>query len=113
MRDFVDRLPAARWSLALLIVLLVLGHVCELPAYVELVSHHAPAGHADEPVDSCDTVSATSSAGPSQMWAGLDVMTALPVVDVVPVGRMSQSFEGSVKQPSRLPLFLLHSALLI
>jgi len=112
MRNCVDRLPAARWSLPLLVVLLVLGHACELPAYVELVSHHAPAGQTDEPVDSCDTVSARSSTGP-QVWAGLDVVTALPVIDMAPVGRIPQSFEGSVKQPSRLPLFLLHSALLI
>jgi hypothetical protein len=113
MRTFVDRLPATRWLLPILVVILVLGHVCELPAYVELASHHAAEGNADEQLSSCDAVTATPSSGHSLVWTGLDIAVALPIIGASPVGRTRQSFEDPAKLPSRLPLFLLHASLLI
>jgi hypothetical protein len=97
----------------MLVVILVLGHVCELPAYVELVSHHSAEGNADEQLISCDAVTATSSSGHSQVWTGLDMAVALPVIDAAPVRRTPQSFEDPARLQSRLPLFLLHASLLI
>lgn len=113
MRRFVDRLPATRWLLPMLVVLLVLGHVCELPAYVELASHHSAEGSADEQLSSCDAVTVTSSSGHSEVWTGLDMAMALPIIDVSPVRRTPRSFEDPAKLPSRLPLFLLHASFLI
>ena len=113
MPSFVDRLPATHWVLPLLVVMLVLGHVCELPAYVELVSHHLAEGNADEQLSSCDAVTATSLSGHSQVWTGLDVAPALQLVNAAPTRRMLQSFEDPANLPSRLPLFLLHASLLI
>lgn len=98
--------------LAILVVILVLGHVCELPAYVELVSHHS-ADNADEQLSSCDAVAATSSSSHFQVSTGLDVAPALQLVDAAPMRRMLQSFEDPANLPSRLPLFLLHASLLI
>ena len=113
MRSFIDRLPATRWLLAILVVILVLGHVCELPAYVELVSHHPAEGTSGEQLSPCDAVTVTSSAGHSQMWAGLDMAVSLPIIDASPVRRTPQAFEDPAKLPNRLPLFLLHASLLI
>ena len=113
MRSFIDRLPATRWLLAILVVILVVGHVCELPAYVELVSHHSAEGSADEQLSSCDAVTAASSAGHFQVWTGLDMAVSLPAIDAWPAGRTLQSFDDPAKLPSRLPLFLLHASLLI
>lgn len=94
-------------------MVLVLGHVCELTAYVELVSHHSAEGNADEQLSSCDAVTAMSSSGQSLVWTGLDMAVALPVIDASPVCRTPQSFEDPDKLPNRLPLFLLHASLLI
>ena len=127
MRGLARRVPAARWLLSFLVVMLVLGHVCELPAYVELASHHhsaegnahehSPEGPADEQLSSCDAVTATSNSGHYQVhyqvWTGLDMAVALPVIDAAPVGRTLQSVEDPARLPSRLPLFLLHAALRI
>lgn len=113
MPSTVDRLPATRWLLPLLVVILVLGHVCELPAYVELASHHSAEGDAGEQLSSCDAVTATSSSGHSQVWTGLDMAVALPVIDAAPVGTTPRSFKDPAKLPGRLPLFLLHASLLI
>ncbi|HEX9747600.1 MAG TPA: hypothetical protein VGB86_04265 [Methylomirabilota bacterium] len=113
MRRFVDHLPATRWLLAILVVILVLGHVCELPAYVELASHHSAADNADEQLSSCDAVTVTSSSSHSQVWTGLDMAMALLIIDVSPVRSPPQFFEDPADLASRLPLFLLHASLLI
>jgi len=113
MPSFVDRLPGTRWLLAILVVILVFGHVCELPAYVELASHHSAEDNADEQLSSCDAVTATSSSSHSQVWTGLDVAPALQVVDAAPLRGTPQSFEGPERLQSRRPLFLLHASLLI
>jgi hypothetical protein len=113
MPTLVDRLPASRWLLPILVVILILGHVCELPAYVELVSHHSAKGSADEQLSSCDAATVTSSSSHSQVWTWLDMAVALPIIDASPVRRMPQFFEDPAKLPNRLPLFLLHASLLI
>jgi hypothetical protein len=113
MPSFVDRFPATRWLLAILVVFLILGHVCELPAYVELVSHHSAEGSADEQLSWCDAVTVTLSSSHSQVWTGPDMAVALPIIDASPVRRPAQFFEDPAKLPSRLPLFLLHASLLI
>lgn len=113
MLSFVHRVPAARWLLPVLVVILIVGHVCELPAYAELVSHHPAKINGAERPSSCDAVTATSSSGHSQVWAGLDMAVAVPVIDASPLRRTLQSFEYPARLPSRLPLFLLHASLLI
>jgi hypothetical protein len=113
MLNFVHRVPAARWLLPILVVILFVGHVCELPAYAELVSHHADESNGAEQLSSCDVVTATSSSGHSQVWAGLDMAVAVPVIDASPLRRTLQSFEDPARVPSRLALFLLHASLLI
>jgi hypothetical protein len=99
--------------LPILVVILVLGHVCELPAYVELASHHSAESNADEQLASCDAVPATSSPGHAQVWTPSDIALALPVVDPTPGHRAVWSFEDPVRLIERLPLFLLHASLLI
>ena len=101
------------WLLPLLVAILVLGHVCELPAYVELVSHHGADGGAGEQLSSCEAVTATASSGNTQMGTGLDMAVVVPVIDAVPVSRAPRLFEDPAKLPDRLPLFLLHASLLI
>lgn len=113
MRGFADLLSATPWLFPILVVILVLGHVCELPGYVEAVSHHPTEGNADEQLSSCDTVTARSSSGHSQVLTGLDMAVALPVIDATPVRRTPESFDDPVKLQNRLPLFLLHASLLI
>jgi len=113
MPSFVDRPRATRWLLPILVVILVLGHVCELPAYVELVSHHPAEANADEQLSSCDAVPATSSAGHAQVWTAPDIALALPALDPTPARRAAWSFEDPVRLVERLSLFLLHASLLI
>jgi hypothetical protein len=113
MLNFLHRVPAARWLLPVLVVILFVGHVCELPAHAGLVSHHADESNGAEQLSSCDAVTATASSGHSQVWAGLDMAVAVPVIGASPVRRTLQSFEDPAKVPGRLPLFLLHASLLI
>ncbi|HEY7518497.1 MAG TPA: hypothetical protein VIE36_09420 [Methylomirabilota bacterium] len=121
MRSLVARVSPTLWLLPLLVVVLVLGHVCELPAYVELASHHHSDGshHSTEENGHaqpgfCDAVTAPSTSGQlHHTWIGLDVTVTFSIVDVSPVGRTLQSFGEPAKLASRLPLFLLHSSLLI
>ena len=121
MRSLVARVSPTLWLLPLLVVVLVLGHVCELSAYVELASHHhsdgshhSTEGNGHEQPGYCDAVTAPSTSSQlHHVWTGLDVVVALPVVDAVPVLRNLESFGKSAKLVSRLPLFLLHSSLLI
>ena len=102
------------------VLFLVLGHACELPAFVGLASH--PAGNAhhstDEQADvnltSCDAaVAARSNTGCLQAGPILDVVQALQVAQLVPVHPVTSSREDSRIWLSRPPLFLLHASLLI
>jgi hypothetical protein len=114
--------PAPRWLLPLLALLLVLGHACELPAYADLVmSPHLPEGaahgaddHAHDPQMSCDPVDVLASSGAPQVGPDLGAAQVAPFGSPVPVRLLAVSLEGSKRLPSRPPpLFLLHASLLI
>ena len=120
MVEFVAWVSARRWVLPVVVLLLVLGHACELPAYADLIgtshaaeeSHHAADGHHDEPTLSCDPTTAATS-GPSQSQ-----VAAAPEFSVVSqvnhrARTVARSFAGPAKFAHRPPLFLLHASLLI
>lgn len=121
MADIVAWVFARRWALPVLVVLLVLGHACELPAYADLIgtshaareSHHAGDGHhGDEPTLSCEPTSATSIPGQPQVVAP-EFFVVSPVDDATPARMVARSFEGPLKFAVRPSLFLLHASLLI
>ncbi len=97
----------------MLVVLLVLGHVCDLAAFADLDAHHPVDGHADELLGPCDAVPATSSPGHAQVWAPLERAMALPVAGVVPDRRVVSFIEEPATLAGRPPLFLLYASLLI
>jgi hypothetical protein len=114
--------PIPRWLLSLLVLFLVLGHVCELPAYADLAvaSHQTGDDHrhaADHDTDtaqiSCDAVDVLSSTGSAHGRPSLDVAEGLPVASPAPVRFVTSSLDGSKRLPSRPPLFLLYASLLI
>jgi hypothetical protein len=121
MADLVARPSACRWALPILVLLLVLGHACELPAYGDLVgaahadeSHHSgDRHHAGEQEISCDAVSATSSPGSPQLAAALDLSIVPQVNDRVSPRTAARSLEGLARLVARPPLFLLHASFLI
>jgi len=112
-----------RLMFPVLVVLLVLGHACELPAYADLVgsahsadqeSHHSGRGHhAGEPAISCDGVGVTSSPGYVHVPVALEISMALGVDDPAPLRLVVRRFENPAKLAFRPPLFLLHASLLI
>lgn len=112
---------APRWLLTVMVALLVLGHVCELPAFAGLVvSPHSPEGrsadgHGHEPEMSCDPVDAVSNTTPVRMMGpALEIAKADSVTSSVPGGLVTAaSIQPSVRRPSRPPLFLLYASLLI
>jgi hypothetical protein len=103
----------------MLVLLLVLGHACELPALAELVSqanedtHHSADHHANENLLSCDAVGVPSSTGYHQPGAGLDVAELLPVAGLISARLVMSSPGDSNRRSSRPPLFLLYASLLI
>jgi len=121
MTPFGERWRTGRWAFPILVLLLVLGHACELPAYAEVIGVSHGAGeshdlgdshHGDGQVLSCDAAPATSSPGHPQV-AAVPQMSVVPQVeDPVPAGGVAGSFEDA-KFAARPPLFLLHASLLI
>ena len=114
--------PIPRWLLPLLVLFLVLGHVCELPAYADLAvsSHptgddhrHAADHHTDTAQISCDAVDVLSSTGSVHGRPSLDVTVALPVASPVPIRFVTSSLHDSKSLPDRPRLFLLYASLLI
>lgn len=112
---------APRWLLTMMVALLVLGHVCELPAYAGLViSPHtvegrSADGHGHEPEMSCDPVDAVSNTTPVQvMGPVLETVQALSASSPMSGGLITpSSIERSTRLPSRPPLFVLYASLLI
>jgi hypothetical protein len=104
-----------------MVVLLMLGHVCELPAYAGLViSPHSTEsrsvdGHGHEPEMSCDPVDAVSHRSPVQVMGPLlEIAQAPPVISPVPGWLVTPSSIASFTgRPSRPPLFVLYASLLI
>jgi hypothetical protein len=128
MLGLPGRIPAARWLFSVLVVMLVLGHVCDLPASVVAASHHHSAagethdqsheGPTGEQVSSCDAATAASNSShfhvQNQGRTGIDVAAAVPVIDAPPpVTETLQAFKDPGKLRGRLPLFLLHASFLI
>jgi hypothetical protein len=105
---------AWRWFPSLLVVLLVLGHLCDLETLANLPDHHADtaAGHAGELVSTCDPAPATSSPTSARVWTALDVSGSLPRV-AAGSARVSRHSESSARLVDRPPLFLLHASFLI
>lgn len=110
-----------RWLLSALVLLLVLGHVCELPAYAGTLSqpgaeaHHGDhhAGHHANPSQiSCEVIDAVANTGPSQA-AYVDLTGPASVATLAPNERPSAPAKHSDVLRSRPPLFVLHAALLI
>jgi hypothetical protein len=105
----------------IMVALLVLGHVCELPAYAGLVieTHSSEGrsadGHGHESEMSCDPVDAVSSTAPLQVMNPiLATVQALPAILSVPDWLITpSSIERSTRRPSRTPLFVLYASLLI
>jgi hypothetical protein len=119
MVSFVDRSSARRWVLPVLVLLLVLGHACELPAYADVVgtyqtaeeSHHSHDGHhTGEQGLSCDAVSATSVPGHPRVAAAFETSVVPQVNDPAPPRMVGRTFEGPPKFAARTPLFLLHAS---
>ena len=113
---------APRWLLPLLAFLVVLGHACELPAYVNLVvSAHSTedTGHhthdqTHEAQISCDPVDAvTTTTGSAEARPVLGAAPAIPLAGSLPVRQVITSLTDATRLPSRPPLFLLHASLLI
>ena len=108
--------------LPVIVLLLVLGHACELPAYADVVgashtaeeSHHAGDGHhGEEQTLSCDPTSVTSTTGQPQVAAAPEISVLSQVNDPAPARTVGRSFEGPPKFALRPPLFLLYASLLI
>ena len=117
-----ERSSARRWVLPVLMLLLVLGHACELPAYAGLVGsshaaedrHHSGGGHhPGEPTISCDAVGVTSGLAYPQAGAALEISGAPRADDSIPARVVARSFEGPANVAVRPPLYLLHASLLI
>ena len=101
---------------------LVLGHVCELPAYADVLfplnsTEDASAdGHEHEAELSCDPVDAVSNTTSLVQVRGplVEASQTLPVVSSVPGWLATpSSIESFTRLPSRPPLFVLYASLLI
>jgi hypothetical protein len=113
------RLAALRHlAFPLLVALLVLGHVCELPAYTELivpVDHPAPAGHdheGDEQALSCDVIPAVPARATAEITPFVAIAQVVPVA-IAPAGAASLPIARPIRSCAGPPLFLLFSSLLI
>ena len=85
-------LSVPRLLVPALVLFLMLGHACELPAYVSLASHdtgnahHSADDQADVSLTSCDAaVAARSNTGCLQAGPILHVVQAPQVAQLVPV----------------------------
>jgi hypothetical protein len=114
MAGLLDRRAVCRGLLSLLVVLLVLGHLCDLEAFADLADHHHPntaAGHT-ELLSACDPAPAASSPTPAQVWTALAASGDVPGTAAGPARapRRSETFTRLVDRP---PLFLLHASFLL
>jgi hypothetical protein len=119
MIDTGVRWPA-RWALPFLVVLLVLGHVCDLPAFGDVASHaagesHHPDGghHGGEQALSCEPATATTGSGHPVAAAPIGVSIASRLHDPVAARNAGRFFADPAEPSRRQPLFLLHLSLLI
>jgi hypothetical protein len=114
----IRRTRSAPWYVAILVSVLVLGHVCDVPALAEAVTHAAGAGHQHatdahpgQSQVSCDAVDATTCL---RVALDLDTPGALVAVDgPVPMRWVAAAPPAPSGPPLRPPLFLLHASFLI
>lgn len=113
-----------RWLLPLLVAALVLGHVCDVPAYALLAGHqhlghdHVPpaAGHSHEgePAVACQAVAVAPGHGgafnPDQVFVASAPPAVIGVTGLVVDGWL---VPNRARPTAALPLFLLFSSLLI
>jgi hypothetical protein len=123
--------------LPVLVLLLVLGHVCELSAYAELLSdpgvagghpgavdhaaggHHGTAAHRaadgqDSEHDlSCDVLDATSSPDAPRGAPALEIAAVVLGAQDEAIGGLDAAPLPAPPRLARPPLFLLHASLLI
>jgi hypothetical protein len=115
MKRLTGRFAPARWTLLVLSVAILMGHICVLPGHVH-ADMPAKQTDVDHPHDSDEAVHAASceavrsaSVGSSIVLApSVGALTAIPVAP--PKTWLGSSRLPSVKSP---PLFLLHASLLI
>ena len=115
MAGLLDRRAVCRGLLSLLVVLLVLGHLCDLEAFADVADHHhanTAAGDTDELLSACDPAPAASSPTPAQVLAALAVPGDLPRA-AAPRAQASRRSETSARLVDRPPLFLLYASFLI
>jgi hypothetical protein len=113
---------APRWLLLILTLVLMLGHVCELSAYVDLAvsphliqgDGHAAHDKAHDHAMSCDPVDAVASRGFVGGAVPVLGVTQATLIYSLQLDRfVTPSFENAKQALSRPPLFLLHVSLLI
>jgi hypothetical protein len=105
----------------LLVLLLLLGHVCELAAALDVAiashaaedHHHQPGGPSDESHFSCEAIDGLPSSGAAKVTRGL-ASAVLPLLATpAPIPVVTPSVAESPPLRTRPPLFLLHASLLI
>ena len=121
-----------RWLLPVLVALLVLGHACELPAYVDVIAHHAATTHeppvaphhhgspAAAPHDDgdghalvCEGAVVVPSHGTAQLAPVLTVAIAAPALARVAPLQVSRLPVPVAQVATGPPLYLRFSSLLI
>jgi hypothetical protein len=121
----VLRRKSAPWVVTILATLLIVGHVCELPAFADVVRlaltsthphdapdahhHHDRNGHTDDTGISCDPIDAARTVSPD---AGATLEAA--AIDAPSETRFVRvASRGALRPPTPPPLYLLHRSLLI
>ena len=115
MKRLPDRFVLARWTLLVLSVAVLMGHICVLPGHVH-TDTPARQTDGDHPHDADQAVHAASCEAVRPAWTGCPIVLA-PSVGAVTATLVapsktwiSSSRSPSVKSP---PLFLLHASLLL
>ena len=115
MTRLTARFGLARWTLFVLSVAVLMGHICVLPGHVH-ADTHATQRDGDHPHNADEAVHAASCEAVRSAWVGCPIVLAPSVGAVTatlvapPKTWISSSRSPSVKSP---PLFLLHASLLI
>lgn len=120
LRDMLHarRFKSAPWLVATLVAMLILGHVCDLPAFANLAVHTVGPSHHHEAEHRSDDSRISCGVGDATNTTYADVRVLQPVAigsisDPVPMCTTEVMAQGSIALLSRPPLFLLHSTLLI
>ena len=115
MNRLTGRFAPARWTLLVLSVAALMGHICVLPGHVHAETP-ATQTDADHPHEADEAVHAASCEAMRSAWVGSPIVLA-PSVGALTATLVGQpktwirsSRSPSVKSP---PLFLLHASLLI